>query len=193
MIQPAFTHEAVGALLDVFARPNIVLREKWKRAADNAGSVDVTHDVSVTVLEVTLRSIFGEDYDAVAPSFQVVAAESRSLEFTGICNSLVKLIMQIASDRRRAQIDANDILGAMMRARAREDGHPMTDVQLAREAMTLVIAGHETTASVLNWTWYLLAQHPECGAKLGQEVGALLGDVPPTCEGLANFRARARS
>ena len=59
-----------------------------------------------------------------------------------------------------------------MQARDRESGEGMTDSQLAKEIMTLIVAGHETTASTLNWTWYLLSQHPDVEAKLAAEVGA---------------------
>jgi cytochrome P450 len=61
----------------------------------------------------------------------------------------------------------------MMQARDRDNGQPMPDMQLAKEAMTLVIAGHETTASVLNWTWYLLATHPEVEAKIAAELSTV--------------------
>ena len=102
--------------------------------------------------EVTLRAIFGQDYDRVAPEFQVVAEDSRDMEFAKICSSLRIIIIQIAIQRRKHEIVAKDILGTIMQARDRERGQPMPDLQLAKEAMTLVIAGHETTASVLNWT-----------------------------------------
>jgi len=170
MIQPAFTRSAVGALLDAIIRPNLALREKWRHAASSGATVDVTQEVSGTVLEVTLLAIFGEDYARVAGHFQIIAEESRNLEFAQTCNALSKIIVGIVTDRRREGRDAADILGAMMRARDREGGRPMPDAQLAREALTLVIAGHETTASVLNWTWYLLARHPAIEERLVSEI-----------------------
>ena len=177
MIQPAFTHEAVGALFGTFAKPNLALLLKWRQAARGGATVDVTHDLSATVLEVTLRAIFGDDYDAVAAHFQIIAEESRNLEFATTCNALAGIIVSIADARRAAGREARDILGMMMRARDR-DGAPMTDAQLAREALTLVIAGHETTASSLNWTWYLLAHHPDVAAKLHAEMRGLPANAP---------------
>ena len=55
----------------------------------------------------------------------------------------------------------------------------MTDRQLRDEVMTLFLAGHETTAVALSWTWYLLAQHPEVEAKLAAELRDVLGDARP--------------
>jgi len=169
MIQPAFTREAVSALFDAICVPNQSLFARWKQAAAAHQNVDVTHDLSLTVLEVTLRAIFGRDYDSVAPEFQIISDETRSLEFAHVCSELVSVIVAIVRARRERQSDDADILGRMMAARDRQ-GSPMPDVQLAREAMTLVIAGHETTASTLNWVWYLLAKHPDVQSRVAAEV-----------------------
>lgn len=174
MIQPAFTREAVRALRDTFIKPNAALLARWLQAAQNNSSVDVTADVSTTVLEVTLLAIFGADYDRVAAHFQIIAEESRNLEFAQTCKALSQIIVQIATERRAAGRNDADILGMMMQSRDRES-QPMGDAQLAREALTLVIAGHETTASVLNWIWYLLARHPQVEARLAREVQRVLG------------------
>jgi enediyne biosynthesis protein E7 len=170
MMQPAFTRAAVSALREAIIKPNLLLRDKWKRAAGSKASVDITQDISATVLEVTLLAIFGDDYTQVAAHFQIIAGESRNLEFARTCNALSGIIIGIVAARRREGRDASDILGAMMRARERDGGQPMPDAQLAREALTLVIAGHETTASVLNWTWYLLARHPQAEMRLMHEL-----------------------
>jgi enediyne biosynthesis protein E7 len=187
MIQPAFTREGVGALREAFMKPNVALREKWRQAARVGGVVDITRDISSTVLEVTLLAIFGDDYEKVAPYFAIIAEESRNLRFAQTCSALARIIVQIASERRAQGREANDILGTMMRSRDRAGGQPMPDPQLAREALTLVIAGHETTASVLNWIWYLLSRHPEVEAKLVGEVRGLLGNAEPAFEGLGSF------
>jgi cytochrome P450 len=170
MIQPAFNRNAIGAVSHLIQTANGALLEKWKQAAAINASINLTRDISLMVLEVTLRAIFGKDYDRVAPDFQIVAEDSRNLEFAKICNSLRNIIIEIAIQRRENNVVAKDILGTIMQARDREHGQPMPDVQLAREAMTLVIAGHETTASVLNWTWYLLSKHPEVEEKLSSEL-----------------------
>src|SRR5688500_20354170 len=65
-----------------------------------------------------------------------------------------------------------------------EDGNGMTDRQLRDEAVTLVLAGHETTANALAWTWYLLSEHPEVESKLHAELRRVLGNRLPTPEDL---------
>ena len=187
MIQPSFKRESIRVLFESFLRVNTALLAKWEGAARVGASVDVTRDVSLAVLEATLVCIFGSDYERVAPHFELIADESRNLEFAQTCVALGKVVAQVAEDRRRKGADENDMLGQMMRARDREGGHPMSDAELARHAMTLVIAGHETTASVLNWVWYLLARHPEVETRLAAEIDATLGDAPLRFDSLPDF------
>ena len=66
-----------------------------------------------------------------------------------------------------------------------EDGSRMTDQQLRDEAMTFLLAGHETTALALSWTWYLLSQHPKVEQRLQQELQQVLSDRTPRPEDLA--------
>jgi cytochrome P450 len=92
--------------------------------------------------------------------------------------------------RRRRQTGAggDDLLSLLLHARDEEGGGRMTDRQLRDEAMTLFLAGHETTALVLSWAWYLLAGRPEAEARLVAEVQEVLGGRPPTVEDLPRLR-----
>ena len=74
-----------------------------------------------------------------------------------------------------------------------EDGSQMTDQQLRDEAMTLFLAGHETTALVLSWSWYLLGQHPEVEQRLAEEVRTVLQGRPPTLEDVPRLPYWSRS
>lgn len=69
-----------------------------------------------------------------------------------------------------------------------ESGRPMSDRQLRDEAVTLLLAGHETIALALTWTWYLLAQHPEIDAKVAEEVGMILGGRAATVGDIPHLR-----
>ena len=187
MIQPAFQRKAIGGLADLIARVNRELLGKWAHAARSNTQVNVTHDISGTVLQVVLRSIFGDDYEVVAPHFNILSAEpERSLQFADAFRPLADIVIRLARKRSEQNRPGTDFLGMLMQARDRE-GQPMPERQLAREIMTLVVAGHETTASVLNWTWYLLSQDPVAEQKLGQELDELLGDEFPQIDELPRF------
>ena len=79
--------------------------------------------------------------------------------------------------------DSCDLLSALLAARD-QDGSSLTDEQLRDEILTLFVAGHETTAIALTWSWYLLAQHPECEARLHDEIDSVLAGRTPTFEDL---------
>jgi len=101
--------------------------------------------------------------------------------------SLRKIVVQVIAQRRKENINSTDILGMLMEARDRESGRAMPDSQLVNEIMTIVVAGHETTASTLNWTWYSLSQHPEVEEKLSSEIVNLLAGGFPDLRDLPKF------
>lgn len=101
---------------------------------------------------------------------------------------LDSLVYRIISDRK-AHPDSNhrnDLLSLLIAAMD-QDGSQMTPKQLRDETMTLFIAGHETTAITLAWTWYLLAQHPAVEARLAEELRSVLGGRAPSVDDLARL------
>jgi cytochrome P450 len=94
-----------------------------------------------------------------------------------------KILYRIIGERRASGRDTGDLLSMLLSAQD-EDGSRMTDRQLRDEAITLFLAGHETTASTLSWTWWLLAQNPAVEAKLHAELDAVLGDRVPSLDDL---------
>ena len=139
------------------------------------------------VLKVVLVSIFGDDYEQVAPHFNILSDESaRNLQFAQRFTPLGKMVSGVAGQRRKQNRTATDMLGMLMAAHDPK-GQPMPDSQLAREIMTLIVAGHETTASTLNWTWYLLSGSAEVEEKLSSELNAVPGSGSPEIGDLAKF------
>lgn len=178
MIQPAFTQESVATAVKLIASTNAALLRKWQLAADANESVNVTKDVSSMALEVVLRFIFGEDYEQVAPHFDFLSAEpARNIEFARTFRALGKVILQIVEQRRKNSASASDILDTLMRAHDPDSGKQMPDDQLIDEVLTLIVAGHETTASTLAWCWYLLSQNPDAEEKLSGELSSLSNPI----------------
>ncbi|HEV3445991.1 MAG TPA: cytochrome P450 [Gemmataceae bacterium] len=101
--------------------------------------------------------------------------------------SLEGTIYKYIRQGRAAGVDRGDLLSMLLQVRD-EDGSGMSDLQLRDQVMTLFLAGHETTANSLSWTWYLLARHPEVEAKLGKELQDVLGGRPPTVADLPRLR-----
>jgi cytochrome P450 len=107
-----------------------------------------------------------------------------NLRFGRARRTLDALVLRIIDERRKAQVKPNDLLTMLMSAKDEETREQMTDRQLRDEVMTLVAAGHETTANLLTWTFYLLSQHEEMAARLRAELASVLGGRRPTLEDL---------
>lgn len=182
MMQPSFHRRILAQFDRLIAKANDRLLAKWQRACDAGEPVNVTDDMSIMTLEIVLGVIFGDDLGAMQGEggenpFAVLTDEpARDLRFAYRFRKLAALIGQTVAKRRAAGSgpagDHPDYVSMLLSARDKETGAGMTDKEIVDEITTLIVAGHETTASALNWTWYLLGEHPEVEAKLHAEIDA---------------------
>ena len=100
---------------------------------------------------------------------------------------LDQIIYGFINDRRQSGEDKGDLLSMLLLSED-EDGSQMTDKQVRDECLTIFLAGHETTANAMTWTWYLLSQHPEITAKFHAEIDKVLDGKSPTPEDYANLK-----
>jgi cytochrome P450 len=188
MIQPSFHDKTIGGLIHVIAAANAELLKKWIGAAEKKENINITIDISHMILKIVLISIFGADYEQVAPHFNILSEESaRNLQFAQTFRPLGKMVIEVANERRKQKIIATDILGMLMEARDRKSGKVMPDSQLASEIMTLIVAGHETTAMTLNWIWYQLSKNPDVEVKLWNELNTAPISDPVSLSDLPKF------
>jgi cytochrome P450 len=97
-------------------------------------------------------------------------------------------IYSLIQQKRNAKEDGVDLLSMLMHARDEETGQQMNDKQLRDEVATLMLAGHETTANALSWTWMLLSQYPEARSQLQAELEKVLAGRSPTVEDIPQLR-----
>jgi enediyne biosynthesis protein E7 len=186
MMQPMFHRRVITGFAELIAAANERRLASWDALAARGQPVNVTDEMSDLTLEIVLRSIFGRDLDRLSEQlggnpFEVVTREqSRDLQFAYKFRSLTKLVAQLIARRRAEPEEHFDYVAMLMAARDKETGEPMGERELIDEVMTLIVAGHETTASGLNWTWYLLSQHPEAEARLHAELDAAPGMAAPS-------------
>jgi len=103
--------------------------------------------------------------------------------------TLDKVIYGIINERRKSGEDRGDLLSMLLMAQDEDDGATMTDKQVRDECLTLFLAGHETTANALTWTFYLLSQNPQKAEKLHEELQRVLPDGKiPSIEDLPNLK-----
>ena len=183
MMQPFFHRRVITEFAQTLESANDRFIARWEALAARGELVNITEEMSELTLDIVLRSIFGRDLERMSTQaggnpFEVVTKDQeRNLQFAFKFRSLAKIVAGIM-ERRRAQNEEHfDYVGMLMSARDKDTGAPMSDRELIDEVMTLVVAGHETTASGLNWTWYLLSQNPEAEARLHAEIDAA-ADMP---------------
>ena len=189
MMQPMFQRSRVERFGELIADINRRRLATWAAKAASGEKLNVTRETSESALEVVLRATLGADFDRLlgalgANPFAMLTEEAaRDLRFAFRFRQLGKHIEDVIS-RREAPGTADapptadaagdaDWLAMMMAARDRRDGSAMSHRELIDEVMSIIVAGHETTAAVLNSVWYLLSQHPEVEAKLHAEVDAI--------------------
>ena len=201
LAQPAFHTKRVQAYAQVMVDYTARLLDQWQ-----PGQVrDINRDMMRLTLGIVAKTLFNADIDkdanrigeALTVILEVTTARVQSpiqvipewiptpgnRKRKAAVEELDRIVMSIIDERRAASDDQGDLLSMLMLARD-DEGGGMTDRQLRDEAVTIVLAGHETTANALAWTWYLLAQHPEVEARLHAELDRVLGDRLPTTDDL---------
>jgi cytochrome P450 len=201
LAQPAFLRPRLTG----YAPLMVSLTEKMLREDWCAGKcIDVHAELSRLTSAIALKTLFdldsAADRDAYTESLRAVF-DLLSARFGHLVRAPLWLPTPFNRQLKRALVHlrslmdgfirqgqarkepGDDLLSRLISARD-EDGTRMTDVQLRDEAMTLYLAGHETTALTLSWTWYALAHHPQVEEKLIQEWAAVLGGRSPTVEDL---------
>ena len=176
MMQPSFHRRVIDQFSALIGEVNEKFARRWEAQSARGEPVNVSSDSSELTLEIVLKSIFGSDlarleHQMGANPFEVVAKQSnRDLKFAFQFRSLGKLVGELIHRRRDAPEEHFDFLSMFMMTRDRETGEPMSEKELIDEVLTLIVAGHETTAAALTWTWYLVSQHPEVAEQLQAEA-----------------------
>jgi cytochrome P450 len=104
-----------------------------------------------------------------------------NLRYRRALRRIDELVARIIAERRRSGADQGDLLSLLLLTRY-ENGEPMSERQVRDEVVTMLLAGHETTALALSWTCYLLSRHPAIEARLAAELQDVLGGRSPTVE-----------
>jgi enediyne biosynthesis protein E7 len=183
MMQPSFHRRVIDQFSVLINEVNEKFAQRWAAAAARGEAVNVSGDTSELTLEIVLKSIFGSDLARLERQmgvnpFEVVAKQSnRDLKFAFQFRSLARLVGELIENRLHAPEEHFDFLSMLMLARDRETDEPMSAKELIDEVLTLIVAGHETTAAALTWTWYLVSAHPEAAERLQAEADATAGQA----------------
>ncbi len=178
LVQPAFHSQVIRSFTALMHHANVELIERWSGHAARGEPVNLTRDLSELALTIVLRALFGNDLDRLIEAqggnpFDLLTSETRrDLPFAAKFRAMTRHVLDMIAARRKEQRIEMDLLSTLMEVRDRDSGEAMPDRALLDELMTLIVAGHETTASALNWTWYLLSQNPEVETRLQAAIAA---------------------
>jgi enediyne biosynthesis protein E7 len=176
MMQPSFHRRVIDQFAALISEVNLKYAERWAAQAARGEAVNISNDMSELTLEIVLRSIFGTDLQRLEAQhgvnpFDVVAKHSnRDLKFAFQFRSLGRTVGELIARRRRESEEHFDFLNMFIHTLDRETNAPMSDKELIDEVLTLIVAGHETTAAALTWTWYLVSEHPQTAEAMEAEV-----------------------
>ena len=189
MIQPAFSRQCIEQLTVKMQKANELWLGSWLQKAEAGTSIDVTAEVSELSLEIILRSLFSDDLDMLTEQeggnpFAILTEDmARDIQLAIRFRALRKLVQQLIDRRRGSETRHHDFLEAFIDARDKTTQEGMTDEEIINEVMTLIIAGHETSATTLNWAWYLLSQNAVAESRLHEEIDRVVaGDIPSFVE-----------
>ena len=167
MMQPLFSNKLLTQQLPLMINCADKLLASWKDDIEAGKAINITESMSQTALDFILHALFSEDLDRIIeetgenPFLMVTDDSARDLLFARRFRKLTHVVSDMMQRRRAENRQPFDLLSMVMNATEKRSGDAMPEKLQIDEILTLIIAGHETTASVLNWTWYLLAQHPE--------------------------------
>jgi cytochrome P450 len=208
LAQPAFHRQRIAGFATVMTDAARSMLDDWQRMADRHEPFDVSAEMSRVTLRVVGRSLFDVDLqeDATTVGRALLAVleyvnqrafsffplptwipTPNNLRFRRDRRALDRVVYRIIQARRHGPT-SHDLLSMLVEARDEETGEGMSDRELRDEVMTFVLAGHETTAVALSWTFHLLARHPDVEACLRDEISRAIGDRVPTVDDLPALR-----
>jgi cytochrome P450 len=199
---PAFHHKRIADYSLIVVDFAQRLTSEWQ----DGELRDIHEDMMRLTLQIVGKTLFGIDAreveERVAKNAAIVLAEFRRQVFLLLrlpgfhassqkrygdaVNELEVIVGRMIEEHRQQKEDTGDLLSMLMSAQD-EDGSRMTDKQLRDETMTLFLAGHETTANALSWSFYLLSQNTEAKRSVVKEIDQVLGGRAPSFEDLARL------
>jgi cytochrome P450 len=202
IVQPAFHRERI----ERYAQTMREYARQW-RAPE--GVFDMHAEMMELTLRIASKTLFGADAGAQADRVGAALHEvvtifpdvlgpfgaikrrlpvPPTLRFRKARRMLDEIVLDLIAQRRRGGEDRGDALSMLLASRDEETGRGLDDSQVRDEVMTLFVAGHETTANALTWTWYLLARHTSVAARLREELAA--GENTPYLDAVLNETLR---
>jgi len=196
LLQPSFHGQQINAFFGEFSNATEEMLDRWERFAANDEQFDLVREIMALTLEIIVRTMFSEknrdDGRIVAENFTVLLEHidkewmrwfprtslfrsQNSLRFDVALATLNEVVFRIIRHGRRRGKGERDLLSALISAVDQDTGKPLGEHELRDQVMSILLAGHETTANALCWTYYLLAQNGAVEQQMFSEVENVIG------------------
>jgi len=204
LVQPAFHHKRIAAYADTMVEYTDDMLKGWAAGKQ----IGILNEMMHLTMRIVGKTLFDTDVyddadsigkaisvgieattDRVSRPLQVLdkLPTAKNRQRKQALNTIEQTIARFIAERRASGEDKGDLLSMLLMSVDEQDGGQMTNKQVRDEAITLFVAGHETTANALAWTFYLLAQHPEIEQRLVAEINQALEGRLPTMVDLARM------
>lgn len=208
LIQPAFHRTRLTTYGTLMTEATGAMLERWQAGSERGTPLQMEEEMMRLTLRIVGQTLFSLDLSqetsTVGPAVTTVlklfgdyvfrpfpplsVPTMRNRRLLRAIHALDQVVYRMIAERRTLQTDTGDLLSMLLLAQDEETGQGMNDRQVRDEVMTLLLAGHETTANTLTWTWYLLSQSPEIEHRLHTEVNEVLGGRVPTVADLPELK-----
>ncbi len=208
LMQPAFHRTRLTTYGTLMTDATVEMLERWHACSERGMPLNMAEEMMRLTLRIvgqalftldlnqevgtvgsavtTVLELFGDYVFRPFPPLGVPTPRNRRLQLA--VHALDQVVYRMIAERRTLQTEGRDLLAMLLLAQDEETGQGMNDQQVRDEVMTLLLAGHETTANTLTWTWYLLSQSPEIERRLHAEVNEVLGGRVPTVADLPELK-----
>ncbi|MEM7799557.1 MAG: cytochrome P450 [Chloroflexota bacterium] len=209
LAQPAFHRQQIDGFAKTMASATHKRLNGWEKWAKSGRSFDLADEMMMLTLDIVTRTLFGnaltnEETATINRLMVPILHGTRrhvirsrwigeapnlpaNRRYVDQIRQLDEIINRLIAERKKQADLGSDLLGMLLSVRDEETGEGMTDRQLRDEVMTLFMAGHETTANLMAWTWSLLGQHPAIEQGVRMEIESQLGHRPPGLADMANL------
>ena len=208
LLQPSFHRSHLARFTHHMTGATAALLDQWRAKPRSGEPLDVASEMMRLTYAIVGRTLFsaetGPEADRIEQAMQVILPHTfgrlgrivnwpewfptlQNRRFRNARRTIDEVVHRIITEHRRSLAAGRpdqDLLTLLLQVRDEETGEGFSDEHLRNETVTLLLAGHETTANALTWTFYLLSRHPAAEERLRREINTVLGDRIPTLEDL---------
>jgi enediyne biosynthesis protein E7 len=209
LMQPSFHRQRIAGLAGEMIYFTAAMLQRWQTNIATGEPLEIASELMRLTYTIVGKTLLGadvsEESSAVESAMEMILTHTfrrwgnlidlpdfvptyGNLRFRRALQAVDKIVYRIIAEHRSGKGGNTDLLGMLLDLRDEETGKGLSDTELRNETITFLLAGHETTANALAWTFYLLSQHPDVEQQLRAEVSAVLGECAPTVEHLPQLK-----